>query len=302
MKRYQARLFRLVARSVYTVPMRPHGSTWPLIAAALALCACGATAAGTPPPHPPNVDLRRVEAATVPFESAALAELPPLRSDRVELAVAFPERFDPSREQPILITQVTSDRARSNIDELGTYAPAALAAGYVALTAQGIPWPTTARSDTLGHRYASVRAALRWLAGEVPQSVGWPIVLAGFSGGAKISQALAFSLTLEGRRVAGVFLGGCNEDHSRVLLGEFPTVKERFSQMAFFLSVGKEDRIAPPAAVREVADHLRRSGVQRLELSVHRGGHRLDPQTLSVGLRWLRAQMSAQPPVSAPGG
>jgi predicted esterase len=282
--------------------MRPRGSTLPLIAAALGVCACGATAADTPPPRPPNVDLRRVEAATVPFESAALAELPPLRSDRVELAVAFPERFDPTREHPILITQVTSDRARSNIDELGAYAPTALASGYVALTAQGIPWPNTERSHTLAHRYASVRAALRWLASEVPQSERWPIVLAGFSGGAKISQVLAFSLTLEGRRVAGVFLGGCNEDHSRLLLGEFPEVKERFSQMAFFLSVGEEDRIAPPAAVREVADHLRRSGVERLELLVHRGGHRLDPQTLSVALRWLRAQTGPQPPLSAPGG
>jgi predicted esterase len=283
--------------------MRTHRSNGLLIAAAaLALCACGAAAAGTPRPGPPNVNLRRVEAATVPFESAALAELPPLRSDRVELAVAFPDGFDPTREHPILITQVTSDRARSNIDELGAYAPTALASGYVALTAQGIPWPTTARSDTLAHRYASVRAALRWLASEVPQSERWPIVLAGFSGGAKISQALAFSLTLEGRRVAGVFLGGCNEDHSRLLLGEFPAVKERFSQIAFFLSVGEEDRIAPPAAVREVAGHLRRSGVQRLELAVHRGGHRLDPQTLSLALRWLRAQISTRAPIGAAAG
>jgi predicted esterase len=117
-------------------------------------------------------------------------------------------------------------------------------------------------------------------------------VLAGFSGGAKISQVLAFSLTLEGRRVAGVFLGGCNEDHSQLLLREFPAAKERFSHIAFFLSGGEEDRIAPPAAVRDVADNLRRSGVQRLELSLHRGGHRLDRRDLSKALRWLRAQSS----------
>ena len=101
---------------------------------------------------------------------------------------------------------------------------------------------------------------------------------------------LAFSLTLEGRRVAGVFLGGCNEDHSRLLLGEFPVVKERFSQIAFFLSVGDADRIAPPESVREVADQLRRSGVQRLEVSVHRGEHRLDTRDLGRALGWFRAQ------------
>ena len=212
----------------------------------------------------------------------------------MEVAVAFPEHFDPAREYPILITQVTSNRVRTNIEELGAYAPSALAAGYVVLTAQGIPWPATERSDTLTHRYASVRAALRWLAGEVPESERWPIVLAGFSGGAKISQALAFSLSLEGRRVAGVFLGGCNEDHTRLLLGEFPTMKERLAQMAFFLSVGEDDRIAPPAAVREVADQLRRSGVRRLKRSVHRGGHRLDARELSKALRWLRAQLDEE--------
>jgi predicted esterase len=281
--------------------MRTRASTWPTIAAgALALSACGPTAAGMPP-RLPNADIRRIEAPTAPIERAALADLPPLRADRVELAVAFPQHLDPTRQHPILITQVTSDRFRSNVAELAAYAPTALALGYVVLTAQGIPWPTTERSDTLAHRYASVRAALRWLASEVPQSEGWPIVLAGFSGGAKISQVLAFSLALEGRRVAGVFLGGCNEDHSRLLLREYPAVKERFAQMAFFLSVGEEDRIAPPAAVREVAGHLRRSGVQHLELSVHRGGHRLDTRDLSKALRWLRAQISSGAPVSETG-
>jgi len=42
--------------------------------------------------------------------------------------------------------------------------------------------------------------------------------------------------------------------------------------------------------VREVADHLRRSGVQHLEVSVHRGEHRLDTRDLSKALGWLRAQ------------
>jgi predicted esterase len=268
---------------------------------ALSLGAC-ATSASMPPAHLPSADLRRVEAPTVPFEHTALAAMPATRSDAVELAVAYPEHFDPAREHPILITQVTSNPGRSNVAELGAYAPTALALGYVVLTAQAIPWPTTEQSDSLAHRYASVRAALRWLAGELPSSERWPIVLAGFSGGAKISQVLAFSLSLEGRRVAGMYLGGCNEDHSRVLLAEFPTVKERLSQMAVFLSVGEDDRIAPPTAVREVADHLRGSGVQHVEVSVHRGGHRLDVHELGKALRWLRGRAQEPPPASVPSG
>ncbi|HTV24033.1 MAG TPA: hypothetical protein VMG12_35320, partial [Polyangiaceae bacterium] len=257
------------------------------------LGACGAPASHPASPEPPAAaepTLRRVEAPTVPLESEALAELPGLRSDHVALAVAFPERFDAAHEHPILITQVATNPSRSNIDGLTAYAPTALAAGYVVLAAQGIPWPPTPRSDTIAHRYASVRAALRWLAGEVPPSQGWPVVLAGFSGGAKITQALVFSLLLEGRRVGGVFLGGCNEGYSELLLREFPAAKERFTQVPFFLSVGEEDRISPPDSVRAVANELRRSGVQRVELSVHRGGHRLDPHDLGKALGWLRAR------------
>ncbi|MEO8178171.1 MAG: hypothetical protein ABI895_04985 [Deltaproteobacteria bacterium] len=253
-----------------------------------------APSVGTRGPHQLGAALRRVEVPTVPVERTALAGLPSLRNDRVEVAVAFPDALDPEQDHPILITQVTADHYRPNIAELTEYAPTALEQGYVVLTAQGIPWPEREESGTLLHRYATLRAALRWLASEIPQSERWPLVLAGFSGGAKISQALAVSLMLEERRVAGVFLGGCNEDHSRLLLAQYPTVKERFSQIAFFLSAGADDRIAPPAAVRAVAEQLRSSGVKRQELSVHPGGHRLDARDLSLALRWFRTQLEQQ--------
>jgi predicted esterase len=265
----------------------------------LALCAlvtwaCGAPAPAAAPALPSAAVVRRVEVPTDAVERKALLELPAFRDDRVEVAVALPHALDPAQPHPILITQVTADRHRSNVVELNEYAPAALEQGYVVLTAQGMPWPESPGSDTLLHRYVSVRAALRWLASEIPQSASWPLVIAGFSGGAKISQVLAVSLTLEQRHVAGVFLGGCNEDHSRVLLAEYPNVRERFSQISFFLSVGNDDRISPPGAVRSVAEHLRSSGARSVEVSVYRGGHRLDEQDLSKALRWFRGQLAPQ--------
>jgi predicted esterase len=285
-------------RGAEPVPKTLKSSCYALCAAVL--WACGAGTSSAPSRTEPVAGLRRVEIATLPIERSALAELPTLSPDRVELAVAFPNAFDPTQEHPILITQVTADRFRSNIDELPMYAPAALADGYVVLTAQGIPWPQGEGSDNLMHRYVSVRAALRWLAGEIPQSERWPIVIAGFSGGAKISQVLAVSLMLEQRRVAGVFLGGCNEDHSGLLLGQYPAVKDRFSHIAFFLSAGRQDRIATLEAVHSVADGLRRSGVEQLELSVHPGGHQLDKQDLSKALHWFQAQLGVRAVPAAP--
>lgn len=233
--------------------------------------------------------VRQLEVPTERLERDALATIAGVGTERVEVAVAFPPGLDPARPHPILITQVTAD-ARSNIGALSAYVPAALEHGYVALTAQAKPWPA-AGHDTILHRYASLRAALRWLAGEMPGSERWPIVLAGFSGGAKISQALAFSALLEQRPVAGVFLGGCNEDHSRVLLQQFPSVARSFSRLAYYLSVGRDDRIAPPASVRAVAASLRAAGAEAVELSVHAGEHRLDPRDLSRALRWFGAQL-----------
>ena len=255
------------------------------------LCACGAASARAPTSGSLNDGLRHLEAPTDAIERAGLAEIHSISADRVALAVAFPAAFDAKQVHPILVTQVTADRAHPNIAELAAYAPTALEQDYVVITAQGVPWPDRYQDDTLVHRYATLRAALRWLASEVPESAGWPIVLAGFSGGAKISQVLAFSLMLEQRRVAGVFLGGCNEDHSQVLLGQYPTMKDGFSQIAYYLSVGDDDRIAPPSSVRDVAKHLRASGAQRVELSTHPGGHRLDVGDLSQALRWFRAQL-----------
>jgi predicted esterase len=271
---------------------------WPFVAVFAAVAsACGAAGAGGR--AQPALDVRHVEVPTAPVERAALSEIPSIRSDRVELAVAFPRGLDPMQQHPILITQVTADHYRPNVAELAEYAPTALEQGYVVMTAQGMPWPEDPKHDTLLHRYATVRAALRWLASEVPQSEGWPIVLAGFSGGAKIIQVLAFSLTLENRRVAGVFLGGCNEDHSQLLLTQYPSVRERFSQIAFFLSVGADDRIAPPDSGRQVAEQLRKSGVRQLEVSVHPGGHRLDRRDLAKALHWFRTQ---RPGAGEPGG
>jgi predicted esterase len=231
--------------------------------------------------------VRIVQAPTAALEQEVLAKVPGVRSDQVELAVAFPPGFDPSRPHPILVTQVTAS-FRPNLDELSAYAPTALEQGYVVLTAQVSPWLEGERGDPLLYRYVALRAALRWLAAEAPGSGQWPLFLAGFSGGAKISQALAFSLMMEGRSVAGLFLGGCNEAHARVLLGEYPGLQQAYSQIAIFLSVGREDRIAPLTAVRGVAEELRKAGTQRLELSTYAGGHRLELRELEKALSWFR--------------
>lgn len=228
-----------------------------------------------------------VQIPTLPDERKILSTLPSLDPNLVEVAVAFPERFDPDKRYPVLITQVTVDRYLPNIENMEAYRETALANGYVVLTAQGKPWPATMEEDTRQHRYVSLRAALRWLEQQYPASRDWPLVLAGFSGGAKMVQPLAAVLLAENRHVIGLFLGGCNEEFTGEIMKTFPQVRDAYASMDFFLSAGGNDIIAPPRVVRRVARRLEKAGAENVYFSRYHGGHDLNTNDLDKALKWF---------------
>ena len=138
-------------------------------------------------------DVRLINVPSDPAEKAILTSLGSSSPDKVAVAIALPANFNPENTYPVLITQVTGDKYRPNIEEIDVYREIAQKQGYLVITAQAIPWPNP-KFDLINHRYVAIRAALRWLEKEYPGSSNWPIVFAGFSGGAKMSQILAASL------------------------------------------------------------------------------------------------------------
>src|SRR5688572_6637295 len=73
-----------------------------LCIATAAACACGAAGPPAAPPVARDPRVRIVQAQTEPLEQEMLAKAAGVRSDHVELAVAFPPGFDPGRPHPIL--------------------------------------------------------------------------------------------------------------------------------------------------------------------------------------------------------
>lgn len=231
--------------------------------------------------------VRVVEIATLPSEREVLSSLQSVNPDIVEAAIAFPGSFNPQQQYPVLITQVTADRYLPNIENMEAYRETALKNGYVVLTAQAKPWPATTREDTRQHRYISLRAALRWLRQQYPESGSWPLVLAGFSGGAKMVQPLAAVLLVEQREVIGLFLGGCNDESTNEILTIYPEVADAYKNIAFFLSSGRSDRIASPRTMRQVAKRMEKAGVKKVHLSRYSGAHHLDTHELDAALKWF---------------
>ncbi len=65
-------------------------------------------------------------------------------------------------------------------------------------------------------------------------------------------------------------------------------------------SVGAFDHVAPPGVVKNLATALRPAGAKHVEVSVYRGGHRLDPSELERALRWFEARAAAERPSDLP--
>lgn len=225
----------------------------------------------------------------VPTDAAEYAVLTAMQSEspeKIAVAMALPEDFDPSHTYPILITQVTGDKYRPNIEEMEVYRAIALEQGYVVLTAQAISWPSP-KNDSINHRYVSIRAALRWLENEYPGSRDWPIAIAGFSGGAKMSQILAASLLVEERNLFGIFLGGCNEDYTKNMMKQYRDIKKAYRNTAIFLSSGKSDKIAKPSAMKKVFRAMKKNGIKQVRIEVYADGHQYSPEHIEEALKWF---------------
>ena len=99
---------------------------------------------------------------------------------RARCAVALPEKFSPSRMWPIVI--VNAPIGSSAVEAVKDYAPAASAAGWVTLAAEGA---TPAKLETTEWCHAMLIAAFEHLEKSWPGVARWPVASAGFSGGAK---------------------------------------------------------------------------------------------------------------------
>ena len=93
-------------------------------------------------------------------------------------------------------------------------------------------------------------------------------------------------MTKDGWRVAGVFMGGCNEDRATMGMNLFQP-GPAFKSVPMFLSNGDNDSIAGADAGARVRDSMKRSGFSNVRLEIYPGEHRLNKEHLRDALTWF---------------
>ena len=202
-------------------------------------------------------------------------------------AVVVPPDFSPDRPWPVLLVSATSDPGYNSSRQLmRAFMAPALEAGWVVVAAD----PNSDRDDDSDRlRYALLIAAIGRLQREWPYFPEWPRAFGGFSGGAKCSASLAAMATVLGHRPIGVFQGGCNEPAMSYVLHRFRVEPVAVLDIPIFLSGGRDDPIAPPEQVDEVASALRRAGFTHLRYERYSGSHELEADHVERALRWFAA-------------
>jgi hypothetical protein len=203
-------------------------------------------------------------------------------------ALAVPPGFNPKKPWPVLVVLATDDFQRRNRDDLSAfYRDTALAEGWVVIAGDGAVLP---RSETAAWRLAMTLAALDAFFRSFPGSVHWPLVCAGFSGGAKSAGFLAPVLSLAGANVAGIFITGINADRLSAGYNAFKP-GPAFLHTPVFLSSGSSDPIAKLSDQRDVQLSMRKTGFDRIEMEIFPEGHVFKRAHLRDALRWFRQLM-----------
>ena len=201
--------------------------------------------------------------------------------------LGVPRGFDPSKTWPVLVVFSTSDFKLQNRDDLAKlYGPTAIAEGWVVIAGDG-PEPAP-RLDSSGWRAGHTLAALDALNRSFPGSKKWPIACAGYSGGAKRAGLLAPLLAVGGYRIAGIFLTGINDDTISEGYRKFKP-GGGYLRTPIFLSIGAQDKIAPPPQQLAVKNSMQRTGFGNIQHKTFPYGHVVKKTHLQEALRWFRS-------------
>jgi hypothetical protein len=261
---------------------RPIGFLLPLGCCFLALfsSAQAATLAGKPVQGGARVEIE-FPVAKYFQDMAAQAGNPHVTIGRAVLL--FPPGFDPSRTWPLLIVSSTSDFRRTNIMDTDWYRRPAMAEGFVVL---GSDSTVSAHIDSTPWRLAFLAAALEAVRKDWPQSAKWPVVFAGFSGGAKRSGFMG-SMLAHKVNLKGFFLSGINDDRLSVAYRDYHP-GGNFLDTPIWISSGNLDPIATPALSDQVRLSLQRTGFKHVRLERFAGGHQLKMSEVRLALQWFR--------------
>lgn len=201
----------------------------------------------------------------------------------LKLALAVPWDFNPAVPQKyfFVVTAVNSEaeRASGNISKFGMYSKSCVDAGWVCLAVD-----SNAGKPKTGW---AMWEALSLLEKEWSGFKSSTFATGGFSGGAKGCWWEAAYLAKNKFDVAGVFMGGCNEDRSESNRKELSAPSAAFRKIRGYVSMGKADTTATIAHSEAVLKSLKSNGIRDLKSGVHDGGHSFHKPHFEEALKWF---------------
>lgn len=201
----------------------------------------------------------------------------------LKLAVAVPADFDPAKPQKvfIVVTAVNSEaeKANGNIGVFEMYCASCIEAGWVCIAVDSnVGDPNT---------FLPQQQAFTLLGKEWPGIKSSIFAVGGFSGGAKGCWAPVAWLVKNKYQVAGVFMGGCNQDYSEIFRKEVSAPAGGYRPIRAYMSTGKDDKTASPAAAELVIKSLKSNGIRNVRHELHDGGHSFYTPHFAEALRWF---------------
>lgn len=243
--------------------------------------ASGVIVNGTPVP------LGATTAVLIDFNADEIRRLS--REDRgatqARLGLHLPPNFDPGKRHDVLVVRVTGSgngKALGHFTAINDFDSVPAAAGWVVMSFD-LPSGT---HEGKSHD-AVFRACFRVMEAAWPDVRSWTYSAGGYSGGAKSAFYQLAQLASEGLPVAGLFLGGCNQDFSEKALKEYRVRSTVWRSVKVFISNGRNDPVSTPDHAERVAASVRSNGPRQVRKELFDGGHVAFPDHVRDALQWF---------------
>jgi hypothetical protein len=226
---------------------------------------------------------RHIELA-IPLTTGASREIAATgqRVTSLKASVDVPPAFDARSTWPVLL--VCAPSGSSAVRASSSFTNIALGQGWIVVAVDGPRVATQLDNNVFA--WEMISSLLTYLRTAWPQSKRWPFVCAGFSGGAKRAAMIAAEMARRQDMVAGVFMGGCNED--RASLGyRLAQPDPAFLNVPMFVSNGTRDSIAGTGAGLAVKQAMEQTGFRNVRFEKYDGEHRLSTNHLEIALKWF---------------
>lgn len=209
----------------------------------------------------------------------------------IKIGIALPANFDPAVPQKVLWVSAPinndAERTSGNTAAIRGYSGTAIAEGWVVIAVDcNLGNPRREDNEAAETDVPIQHQAVAMLSNAWPGFAKSIFACAGFSGGSKASFYRVGQLATADLNVAGLFLGGCNQDLTEDAKKETKVRGGDLRKVKVFVSNGRKDTIATVDAGKAVGTSADKEfGEVRIE--TYDGGHSISKEHLKSALAWF---------------